>query len=134
MINRCANPNADNYRFYGGRGIKVAQEWLENSKSFVEWALKNGYKENLEIDRIDNDGDYTPQNCRWVTRLKNANNKRNNHYITYNGETKTIAQWALFINLKSSTLQVRLNRGWSVERALTERLHKKNKKDLKCSI
>ena len=128
MIQRCSDIKCNAYKDYGLRGISVCNKW-KNFVNFQEWALNNGYHNDLSIDRIDNNGNYEPNNCRWCDRITQANNKRNNHYIIYNGETKTIAQWALLVGLKHSTLQVRLKRGWSIEKALLEPLHikKENK-------
>lgn len=80
---------------------------------FYEWAINNGYAENLTIDRIDNDGPYSPRNCRWTTRLEQNNNKRNNYYIEYNGERHTLAQWSRILNVSGNVLRMRKYRGWS---------------------
>ena len=123
---RCYDKKCWAYNYYGGRGIKVAQEWLENSRTFVDWALKNGYRENLEIDRIDNDGDYTPQNCRWVTRLKNANNKRNNHYIEYKGEIKSLSEWCRELNIDYKNTHYKIKyKGFTLQQVIDY----KNKKE-----
>lgn len=96
MKQRCNNPNSHKYPRYGGRGISICPEWncREGLAAFGEWALKNGYADNLTLDRIDNDGDYTPQNCRWVDLKKQSNNRSDNDYITFNGETHTLSEWA----------------------------------------
>lgn len=96
MCNRCNRKNNCGYSDYGGRGIKVCNEWLGESGfvNFANWALSNGYEEGLTLDRIDNDKGYIPQNCRWVDRFVQANNKRNNHYIKINGEVGTVANMA----------------------------------------
>lgn len=73
---RCNNPNHRNYRAYGGRGIKVCEEWQNNTGSFIKWALENGYQDNLTLDRIDNDGDYCPENCQWITALENVKKRK----------------------------------------------------------
>ena len=81
------------YENYGGRGIEICEEW-KNFEKFKQWALKNGYEDGLTIDREDNNGDYCPENCRWATYKTQANNRSNNVLIEYNGETKTVSQWA----------------------------------------
>lgn len=89
---RCENQNREKYSSYGGRGIKVCEEW-KDPNAFIEWALNNGYQEGLQIDRINNDGDYSPQNCRWVTNKENCRNRRSNISLTVNGETKIAVEW-----------------------------------------
>lgn len=98
MKKRCQNPKATNYSDYGGRGICVYEEW-EYYPAFRDWALLNGYDDEKSIDRIDNDGDYRPDNCRWATRKEQCNNRRSNVYWTYADETYTIAEWAEILNV-----------------------------------
>lgn len=119
MRRRCQDPEEKNYENYGGRGISVCEKW-QDFRNFQKWAKNNGYKEDLEIDRIDNDGDYCPENCRWVTHQKQSNNKRTNRLIEFNGRVKTLAQWARELDIKYISLYMRLKRGWSVEKAFTE--------------
>ena len=116
MKQRCYNENNKNYHRYGGRGIKVCDRWLESIKNFVE---DMGYapSEDYSIDRIDNDGDYEPNNCRWVTSKEQANNKSNSTKITINGTTKTLAQWCEERRLNYSKISSRLHLGWSVDEA-----------------
>lgn len=114
---RVKNPNRQNYKFYGARGITICQEWEESFEAFYEWAIKNGYEDNLEIDRIDNDKGYCPKNCHWVTRAENSNNKRTSRLVTYNGETRTVMEWSRFFNIPYTKLIYRLNMGWSLEKA-----------------
>ena len=92
MEKRCYDKSYENYQYYGGRGITVCEEWRTNHKSFVLWSLKNGYYSSLQIDRIDGNKEYSPDNCRWVTRTENMNNRRNCVLYNYNGEQKTLAQ------------------------------------------
>lgn len=94
MKQRCYYAQHERYKSYGGRGIKICDEWLNDRKKFYDWALSNGYKDNLSIDRIDVDGDYEPNNCRWVTMKVQQNNRTNNRKIIINGKTKTASQWA----------------------------------------
>lgn len=93
MKKRCNNPKSNNYCDYGGRGISVCREW-NNFEPFRDWAIANGYNDNLSIDRIDNDGNYEPNNCRWASAKQQSNNRRSNKKLTYNGVTKTISEWA----------------------------------------
>lgn len=117
---RCNNPNNHAFKNYGGRGITMCKEWFNNSKTFIDWAMTNGYQENLTLDRIDVNGNYEPNNCRWVDMKTQCNNKRNNHNLTFNGETHTIKEWAAIIGIKRETLRNRINYfGWSIEKALT---------------
>lgn len=120
MKQRCANPNCRGYKWYGAKGIKVCDEWLDVT-SFCEWAWSHGYEEGLTIDRKDHAGNYEPSNCRWISMSKQQSNKSSNHTLTMNGETHTLTEWAKKLNIKRSTLSNRLNvLGWSVERALAE--------------
>ena len=117
---RCYNPNDINYKNYGARGIKVCDEWLNDFQTFYDWAISNGYNEDLSIDRVNVNGNYEPSNCRWVNKETQSNNKRNNRLITFNGETKTIAQWGKAIGIDKNILYERLNKlGWSIEDTLT---------------
>lgn len=118
--NRCYTQSHIGYKNYGGRGVIVCDEWKNDYLCFRKWALQNGYKEGLTIDRIDVNGNYEPSNCRWITRKEQSYNKTNSHYLTYNGQSKTIAEWSEITGIKSHTIQARINRlGWSIEKALT---------------
>lgn len=120
MKRRCDCKSWRDYKNYGGRGITVCDEWRNDFMAFHDWAMANGYDDSLSLDRIDVNGNYEPSNCRWVTLKHQANNKRNSHFLEYNGEVKTIAQWAEELGIKYRTLSSRINtRGWSVEKALT---------------
>lgn len=121
MKQRCYNSNNDDYHTHGGKGVTVCQEWQgENgAKNFIEWSIANGYRDDLTLDRIDNNGNYCPENCRWADAVTQANNRSTNHLITYNGKTQTMKQWAIEYNIPYCTLQMRIVRGWSVEKALT---------------
>lgn len=121
MRQRCNNPENARYEWYGARGIKVCEEWNNSFLAFYDWALKNGWKEGLQIDRIDNSGNYEPSNCRWATREANMNNTRQNHYITYNNRTMTVTEWSKELGIKRGTLQQRIKEyGWPIEKAFTE--------------
>lgn len=110
MLNRCNNSRIKVYKDYGGRGITVCKEWYE-LEHFNGWALKNGYDDNLEIDRINNNGNYEPSNCRWATRKEQTNNKRDNIRVKINEEEHTLSQWAEITNIVINTLQYRYHRG-----------------------
>jgi hypothetical protein len=108
MIERCCNPRNKDYKNYGARGIDICQEWKLDFSKFYAWAITNGYSDGLSIDRIDNNKGYCPENCRWVSNKVQGNNRRTNKYITYNGETKTVSQWADVLGIGLSTLRYRL--------------------------
>ena len=118
MRYRCRKKNAADSQYYFEKGIRVCEEWDRDYLCFKEWALSNGYAENLTIDRIDVNGNYSPENCRWVNMKVQANNRSNSRYITYLGETHTIQEWSEIKNIKYSTLYMRFRAGWSPDRAL----------------
>lgn len=118
MIGRCKNTGASVYKDYGGRGIKVCDEWSSSFENFYEWAIANGYKKGLTIDRIDNNGSYDPDNCRWITQREQCWNRRNTTYIMYKGITKPLPQWCYELGLSYSKTRQRLFKlHWSVDRA-----------------
>lgn len=119
MKSRCFNTRASNYKHYGGRGITVCEEWAQSFEAFRDWALANGYRDDLTIDREDNDGPYCPENCRWATMKQQSNNRRSNRGITFNGKTQTTRQWADELGIPYEVLRNRISHGWSVEQALT---------------
>lgn len=123
---RCYNPNNKSYKNYGGRGIKMSSEWKYNFIAFYKWAIENGYKDGLTIDRINVNGHYEPFNCRWITQKKQMNNTRVNVYITYNNETHTMQEWSEMTNISYSTLRGRYRRKWDIEKMLTTPTLKKN--------
>ena len=120
MRNRCFNSNNKSFVYYGGRGISVCDEWNE-FLNFEKWAIQNGFEENLTLDRIDVNGNYEPENCRWISQKEQMRNTRANHLLTYNGYTKTMADWAEITGIPYSTLKQRINKyNYSVEKALTK--------------
>lgn len=119
MKTRCNNPNRPKYARYGGRGIKLCDEWNNDFQAFYDWAMDNGYSDTLTIDRIDNNGNYCPENCRWITMAEQAANKSTIHYITHNGETLSMAEWARQTGIPRQVLKDRICRyGWEPDRAL----------------
>ena len=127
MKYRCEVEGNQAWKNYGGRGIKVCDEWSSDPDGyfrFKQWALDNGYTPELTIDRVDNDKDYSPDNCKWSTSLEQANNKRSNLYLEYKGETHTPKEWADILNMPVASIYNRLELGWTVERALSQPLRK----------
>lgn len=117
MKDRCNNPKHVHYDDYGGRGIRICKDWY-NFATFQQWALHNGYSDELTLDRIDNNMGYSPDNCRWVDRVIQQNNTRYNRLLTYKGQTKTMTQWAREIGLNRNTLESRIRLGWSTAEAI----------------
>lgn len=118
MLSRCMWENPYYYDRYGGRGISICGQWMEY-EPFRDWALSNGYSDDLSIDRMDVNGNYCPENCRWADRKTQGNNKRNNVFLEYGGGRKTIAQWANETGILPCTIWRRLKSGWAVDKALT---------------
>lgn len=118
MKGRCNNCKNKAYSYYGGRGIKVCQDWDESYALFRDWALANKYQENLTIDRIDVNGNYCPENCRWVSMKVQMNNTRANRRITLNGETKTMAEWSESTGLSYETIRNRTIKGKPADEVL----------------
>lgn len=120
MINRCYKKEDKTYKYYGARGIKVCKAWLENRKAFYAWAINNGYKESSTLDRINVNGNYAPDNCRWVGMNVQNYNKRNTRRITYKGTTKTLPEWEEDTGIPKTVIADRIYKyKWSIDRALT---------------
>ena len=132
MKTRCSCHNIKAYKWYGGRGINYISEW-ENFEPFYQWAMNNGYKDDLTLDRIDVNGNYEPSNCRWVTMKEQARNTSKNFLIEYGGITHCLAEWAEILKMKSSTLYGRLHSGRNIEEAFETPINerKKDKKNEK---
>lgn len=121
MVDRCRRKKNKSYKNYGGRGIIVCKEWATDFMAFYNWAMQNGYSDELTIERNDVNGNYEAGNCKWITHAKQALNRRDNHLIAFNGETKTIAEWAKDLKINYNTLINRINTyQWSIEKAFTE--------------
>ena len=120
MKKRCNYPNASEYENYGGRGISVCKEWSNNFQSFYDWAINNNWSKELTIDRIDTNGNYCPENCRWANVETQMNNMTKNHYIKYNGDTYTLSTLAKHLNIPYNIIRYRLsNCKWTVEQLIS---------------
>lgn len=119
MHARCYITTSAGYKNYGKRGIVICPEWVNDFQAFYDWAVLNGYADNLTIDRIDVNGNYEPNNCRWATYAEQASNKRSTRHITYNNEIHTIAEWAQIVGIDERIIRWRLGNNWTIERALT---------------
>lgn len=120
MIQRCTNKNTTGYKYYGARGITVCDRWRDFQLFYADMGEP---PEGMSIDRIDNDGDYSPENCRWATKTEQARNTRRNHRISYNGRTQTLEEWAIETNQKANTILTRIRRDWPIGEALGFELH-----------
>lgn len=127
--NRCLNPNNPRFKDYGGRGIKICKKWSDFETFFND--MSKNYKPGLQIERIKNNRGYSPSNCKWASKTEQANNKRNSHFITHNGQTKTLAEWAKDLNIPYTALISRINKHkWPLDKALTKRVAKPAKERL----
>lgn len=126
MHERCEYEKHVQYRNYGGRGIYVCDEWSEYIP-FAKWSFNNGYSEDLTIDRIDPNGIYEPDNCRWATNKEQANNRRTNRIVVYQGQEYTLTELAEMIGINKTTLKERLNLGWSIEDAVERSVRRRTK-------
>lgn len=124
MIQRCTNPNNSKYKNYGKRGIKVCDEWKDFS-NFYKWASATNYAENLTIDRVDVNGNYTPDNCRWTTINIQENNRTNNFVISICGTSHTLAEWCRIYHISYSTVQERIRHNWDITTAITTPIRKR---------
>ena len=120
MKGRCTCPTNKSYKYYGGRGITLCDEWMNDPLAFYNWALENGWRKGLTIERMDVDGPYSPDNCTWATRAQQSNNMRTNHQITYNGRTQNLSQWADELGIPRQRLSYRINKGWPIEKAFSD--------------
>lgn len=118
MKKRCYKENDPAFRRYGGRGISVCDEWNNSFLSFYKWSMNNGYNDSLTIDRIDNDGNYCPTNCRWASKKEQSRNTSKTIRISIGGETKSLSDWCDALHISSSTVRKRISDGWSEEDAL----------------
>jgi len=131
MKDRCYNPNHKSYTNYGSRGITICGEWLNNPVKFYDWAYDNGYKKGMSIERIDVNGNYESTNCTFIPLENQSENRRNNHYIIMNGETKTLSEWCRVLSINRNTVKSRIRAGMSDVEALTKPVIKSIKTSLK---
>jgi hypothetical protein len=125
MKQRCRDRNAKDYPSYGGRGITVCDEWKNNFITFYEWAMSHGYADNLSIDRIDNNGNYCPENCRWADSKTQNRNTSQNVYCTIGSETLLLCEWAEMYGIPPFTIRSRIKNGWTAERAIKTPVNRK---------
>lgn len=121
MKKRCYKKNNRAYKNYGGRGITICNEWKDNFLEFYNWAVSNGYKKGLTIDRIDNNKGYYPNNCRWADYKKQGRNTRKNHILELNGEKHCISEWAEILCISQRKIYDRLNKGWAIDKVLSKK-------------
>ena len=124
MKQRCHDKHHPKYKNYGARGIIVCQEWLDDFMNFYDWAINNGYQENLTINRINTNGNYEPDNCNWLTNLEQQHNKTNSVTLEYNGKSLCISEWARLLNVPEGTIRARHKRGWPDNECLAGRTYK----------
>lgn len=130
MKQRCYKENNHIYKYYGGRGIIIFKEWLENSQNFYNWALQNGYNNDLTIERINVNGNYEPSNCKWITKIQQGYNKTNSKLYTISNETKCLSEWCKIYNINYFLVRRRLILGWDIEDALTKPIDTKKRNKL----
>lgn len=119
MRQRCSYEKSINWHLYGGRGIRVCDEWQESFEPFRDWALSHDYEDGLQLNRIDNDGNYCPENCKWSTRIEQGNNRRTCVYVTIGGVTKSVSEWCRETGVNRMVAYSRIRRGWEPEQAVT---------------
>lgn len=128
---RCVYKSSKTFKSYGGRGITICDEWMNSFEVFRDWALSHGYADNLTIERVDNDGNYCPENCKWIPKKEQARNRRSCYSITYNGKTQNLVDWCNELNLDYKMIHNRIHKlSWNFERAISEPIHieKRNRK------
>ena len=124
MKQRCLNAKSKEYHRYGGRGIKICSEWVNCFENFYNWSFKNGYSDELTIDRINNDGNYEPNNCRWVTTKEQKRNWSRNIFITYKGETKCVQDWCEKFGLHNNVVCNRYRKGFPLDMVFSKKSFK----------
>ena len=126
MKKRCYNKNCKDYKDYGERNIVVCQEWKDDFLEFYKWSMENGWEKGLTIERINPNGNYEPSNCKWIPMEEQSKNRRTCHFVTYKGETHTVAEWSRIIGISRKTLELRLNsKNFTLEEAFEKPVNKK---------
>jgi translation initiation factor 1 (eIF-1/SUI1) len=123
MCRRCLKASRHEYKNYGGLGISVCQDWIDSFKAFSEWALKNGYSDELTIDRINPYGNYEPSNCRWITIQDQQRNRKNHVIIIVEGIAKKAWEWEEITGISAEVIRQRIASGWNPKRAVSEKIH-----------
>ncbi|WP_179022022.1 hypothetical protein [Winogradskyella forsetii] len=119
---RCNNPNSKSYTDYGGRGIKICNEWENSFEVFHKWAIEEGYKIGLTIERVLVDGNYEPSNCKWIHKKWQSKNRTSSVLITHEGETKSASEWSELTRIPSKVITQRIRRGWNSKKTLTTKI------------
>ena len=130
MKQRCYDKNNPGYKYYGAKNIIICKEWLSDINNFYKWAFENGYKNNLTIERININGNYCPENCKWITKTEQGYNKRNSRLYTINKETKCLSEWCKLYNINYFLVRGRLKRGIDIKEALTKPIDVKKRNKL----
>lgn len=120
MVSRCEDPRNKRWENYGARGIYICKRWRKNHRDFYDWCLSNGYQPGLQLDRINNNGPYSPSNCRFVSQIANQNNTTRSRFIIWKGQRRTVAQWARLIGVNYRALEHRLNRDWPLTKVFNQ--------------
>lgn len=129
MKERCNNPHHKSFAHYGGKGIQVCTEWSESYSAFKEWSESHGYHQGLTIDRIDGNGGYAPNNCRWVTFAVQNRNYSRNHNITYQGRTQCLADWADEFGINRTTISLRIKSGKPLDEVFSRKDGRRTRHD-----
>lgn len=130
IIQRCYDKNHSAYCLYGGDGVKVCVEWMNSPEKFIEWALKKGWRNGLQVDKDILGGKiYSPDNCLIVTPMENSNKRKNNHRLLFNGESKTMAEWSRETGVNEDCISMRIKNGWTIEKTLTTKVRQCKRKE-----
>lgn len=130
MKQRCYKKNNPTYKYYGARGVTICEEWLKDINNFHNWAMSSGYKNNLTIERIDVNGNYEPNNCKWVTKTQQGYNRTNTVSYTIDNQTKCLSEWCKIYNINYEVVYKRLKRGQDIKEALSEPINEKYRNNL----